>query len=141
LREEKWMNVLFSIRPEYANEIFSGRKRYEFRRTIFKKTDVSTIYLYANSSIRRIVGRFDVGTIYQESPSNLWRTFHENAGIARDAFFNYYDGCTLGYAIEIINARAAQPHANPYSLLGTFTPPQSFCYLTDDQAQILESHF
>ena len=29
--------VLMSIHPEFANAIFDGRKRYEFRRVLFKE--------------------------------------------------------------------------------------------------------
>lgn len=132
------MNVLLSISPEYAEAIFSGQKKYEFRRTIFKNKEVATIYLYANSSVKRIVGCFDVGKIYEEAPSKIWKCFNEHAGISREAFFQYFEGCKRGYAIEIVNARVSNPHTNPYKLLEGFTPPQSFCYLSEEQVRILE---
>lgn len=31
------MKVLLSIKPEFANKIFEGTKRFEFRKSIFKK--------------------------------------------------------------------------------------------------------
>ena len=36
------MKIVLSIKPEYAEKIFSGSKKYEFRRMIFKAPDVKT---------------------------------------------------------------------------------------------------
>ena len=34
------MKALLSIKPEFADKIFAGTKRYEFRRAVFKKEGV-----------------------------------------------------------------------------------------------------
>jgi len=39
------MKILLSIKPEYAEKIFAGTKKYEFRRSIFKNPDVKTVPL------------------------------------------------------------------------------------------------
>ena len=31
------MKILLSIKPEYAHKIFSGEKKFEYRKIIFKK--------------------------------------------------------------------------------------------------------
>lgn len=67
------MNVLLSIKPKYVDEILSGAKRYEFRRVIFRKS-VETIYIYCNSSVKRIVGSFTVGGICRE-PQRRFGTY------------------------------------------------------------------
>lgn len=132
------MNVLLSIKPEYAEGIFSGQKRYEFRRTIFKNEDVSKIYLYANSSVKKIVGYFTVGRIIYEAPEELWARFKSYAGISEEGFFDYFDGCETGHAIEILDPCSYQPLVNPYQLFPNFKPPQSFCYLSEQQADVIE---
>lgn len=33
------MKVLLSIKPEFAERIFNGSKKYEFRKVIFKNPD------------------------------------------------------------------------------------------------------
>ena len=133
------MNVLLSIRPEYAEAIFRGTKRYEFRRTIFKNEDVTTIYLYANSSLQRIVGHFDVGQIIRTAPKELWARFNAWAGVSEDRFFQYFDGCELGYAIEVLNPYSYQPPVNPYLLFDDFKPPQSFYYFSKEQLAVMEA--
>lgn len=36
------MKVLLSIKPKYANAIFAGTKKFEFRRSIFKNLNIKT---------------------------------------------------------------------------------------------------
>ena len=43
------MNVLLSIKPEFAFKIFDGTKKYEFRKSIFKKPGVKKVIVYASS--------------------------------------------------------------------------------------------
>ena len=37
------MKVLLSIKPEFAEKIFNGTKKYEFRKSIFKNKDVDKV--------------------------------------------------------------------------------------------------
>ena len=46
------MKVLLSIKPEFANKIFEGTKRFEFRKSIFKK-EVKTVVVYASSPLQQ----------------------------------------------------------------------------------------
>ena len=40
------MNLILSIKPEYVTEIEERRKRFEFRKAIFKQK-VGKVYIYA----------------------------------------------------------------------------------------------
>ena len=53
------MKVLLSIKPEFADKIFNGTKKYEYRRSIFKKKEVKTVVVYASSPIQKIIGEFE----------------------------------------------------------------------------------
>ncbi len=48
------MKVVLSIKPEFANKIFNGTKKYEFRRAIFKNEKVKFIIVYASLPIRKV---------------------------------------------------------------------------------------
>ncbi len=50
------MRVLLSIKPEFALKIFDGSKRYEYRRTIFKRGEVTTVVVYASNTIKKVMG-------------------------------------------------------------------------------------
>ena len=74
------MSVLLSIKPKYINKIKKGSKRYEFRRTIFKQ-EVTEIYVYATSPIKKIVGKIIIEDIIQDVPEQLWKSYYRKAGI------------------------------------------------------------
>ena len=52
--------VLLSIRPEFAEKILDGRKRFEFRRTIFRDTNVTKAIIYASRPVCRVIGEFEI---------------------------------------------------------------------------------
>ena len=56
------MDVLLSIRPKHVKAIEQGKKKFEFRKVIFRKS-VERIYIYETSPTSQIVGFFEVGSI------------------------------------------------------------------------------
>ncbi len=126
------MNVLLSIEPKYAEAIISGIKKYEFRRTIFKRKDIDRVYLYSNSTVRKIVGAFEIERIIEGNPQEIWKKCHEYGGISEEDFFKYFTGARKAFAIKIKNAQIFHEPIDPYSMFVKFTPPQSFYYLGFD---------
>lgn len=123
------MKVLLSIKPQFVEQIIKGTKRYEFRKAIYKRTDIDTIVVYASSPVCRVVGEFKVDEILCENPETLWQHTHDSAGITREFFDRYFDKREKAYAIRI---KSFLPYENPTKLTEAFpgkVPPQSFCYL------------
>jgi len=60
------MTVLLSIKPEFADKIFDGTKKYEFRRRIFKKEGVKKVIVYVTSPVQKIIGEFLIESIIYE---------------------------------------------------------------------------
>lgn len=123
------MNVLLSIRPKYVEAILSGTKKYEFRRTIFKRKDMKKIYLYCNSDIKKIVGFFELEKVLEGSPKEIWKNCQKYAGISKDDFFKYFQGVQKAFAIKIRNVHKFNEPIDPYLSFENFTPPQSFYYI------------
>lgn len=121
--------VLLSIKPEFARRIFSGEKCFEYRRAIFRNQRVSTAVVYASSPIQRVIGEFQIARILSASPDELWRRTSESAGIEMERFFEYFDGCAMGYAIEVANPRRYRLRKTLDTAFAISTPPQSFCYV------------
>lgn len=119
------MRVLLSIKPEFALRIFDGSKRYEYRRTIFKRSEVKTAVVYASKPIRKVIGEFEIGEIFYEKPEALWAKTGGHAGITKKRFLQYFNNKTEGYAIEVKEART---YDVPIQLnqLSVSWPPQSF---------------
>ncbi len=122
------MKVLLSIKPEFALKIFDGSKKYEYRRAIFKRGEVTTVVVYASDPIKKVIGEFAIGDILHDEPQMLWVKTKDHAGITEKRFLEYFRDKTKGYAIKI---NTTKMYNNPL-LLDSFmisAPPQSFMYL------------
>ena len=122
------MRVLLSIKPEYASKIFGGTKKYEYRRAIFKRDDVTTIVVYASHPIRKVIGEFDIEEIIYDDPLELWARTNEQSGITKKKFLDYFAKKAKGFAIKV---KATRAYDTPISLnkLMVNYPPQSFMYI------------
>jgi len=123
------MDVLLSIKPKYVKSIVEGEKRYEFRKTIFKKRDIDHIFIYSSMPVKKIVAKFEIGKILEDHPANLWETVKEYAGISDRDFFSYFEGKSRAVAIEIQNLQEFSNPIDPYETIPGFVPPQSYRYL------------
>lgn len=122
------MKVLLSIKPEFAEKIFSGEKKFEFRRTIFKDKRVRKIVVYASAPVQKVIGEFEIDDIYNDSIDALWTKTSKQAGISFDFFCAYFNNKPKGYAIKVKNCRR---YHKPLCIKSDFNlhPPQSFVYL------------
>ena len=93
-------SIIMSIKPKYIDCIFSGAKKYEFRRKIFPAV-VNRVIMYSSSPVRKVVGEFKVGGIIKGHPKDIWKCCRNFAGIMANDFFNYFKGVRDAYAIEI----------------------------------------
>src|SRR5690606_690743 len=119
-----------SIKPEYAEKILSGEKRYEFRRCIPRAANVNTVVIYATLPVGKVVGEFKVERIISEQSQDLWDRTKDHAGITRDYFDEYFAGKDHCHAFEV---RSPRRYVKPKPLthfLENGIAPQSFCYLT-----------
>lgn len=74
------MKVLLSIKPEFVEEIISGNKRFEYRKNIFKRKDVSSVVVYATKPYGKVVGEFEIEDIIMDNPKNIWKQTKEYSG-------------------------------------------------------------
>lgn len=123
------MKVLLSIKPEFVEKIFSGEKRFEYRKAVFKKS-VSTVVVYATMPIGKIVGEFQVGEVLHGSPEDVWEKTKSYAGISKDFYSDYFRDRSKSYAIEVLHVERYKKAIDPI-VAGVATPPQSFCYLAE----------
>jgi len=124
------MKVLLSIKPEFVEAIFNGKKHFEYRKSIFKK-DVKTVVIYATKPLGKIVGEFDIDNIISDHPDNIWKMTKMFSGIDENFFSKYFQDRDIGYAIKIKHLRQYTEPICPYSLFKDFKAPQSYKYLYD----------
>ena len=123
------MKVLLSIKPEYANKIFSGEKKFEYRKSIFKR-EIKFIVVYVTKPVGMIIGEFEIDKIISDTPKQIWNLTKEHSGIEEDKFKNYFLNKETGFAIKVKKAKLYKhsktlKEYNPKIKV----PPQSFCYI------------
>lgn len=122
------MKVLLSIKPEFAERIFDGSKKFEFRRSIFKNPNITTVVVYASSPVQRVIGEFEIEMVLRASPQTLWKKTKKHSGITEEFFFDYFSEREEGFAIKVKKTRRFR---KPRCLRSSYdvSPPQSFCYV------------
>jgi predicted transcriptional regulator len=123
------INVLLSIKPEFAEKIFQGIKKYEFRKAVFKNRNIRKVIVYASAPVSKVIGEFEVEDILEHDTESLWVKTKKYSGIQKDYFDAYFHGKEIGYAIKI---RKSKLYKVPLDLNEHFKvkyPPQSFMYI------------
>lgn len=125
--------LVMSIKPEYANLIFKGRKTVELRRRIPRHISEGTlIFVYVTKPIKAICGAFRVKEVIEKSVDKLWNLVGEDSCISKNDFVFYFSGLNNGTAIKIDDVWYLD---SPIYLCDTqnFQVPQSFRYATAEE--------
>ena len=126
------MNVILSIRPTFCKMIFSGQKKYEYRKRVFTRSDVDKVYIYATKAIWRIVGYFTMAAMIEDSPNVMWQMTHEGSGITKEYFDAYFKNCDMAHAIKIGEVVKFDTPIDPKKVIKNFTAPQNYRYVDYD---------
>jgi predicted transcriptional regulator len=121
--------LLLSIKPKFAHAILDGKKRFEFRRALFRREGIERVIIYASSPEQSVIGEFLIDDILSLAPDALWRCTREHAGIDKTYFDRYFSGRCEAHAIKI---RTPVRYTAPLDLqkdFGIARAPQSFCYV------------
>lgn len=124
--------VLISIHPAYAEAIFSGLKRFEFRKRRFRK-EVSSLVIYSTSPVSALVGTAEVIGIREGSPKTIWDECACAGAIDEDAFFQYFADTETAFAIELDCVRRFTNDVPLSSVYPGERPPQSFRYISTNE--------
>jgi len=122
------MKILLSIKPQFALKIFDGTKKFEFRKNIFKNSNINTVVVYASSPMQKVIGEFTIDEIMEEEPETLWEMKKKHSGITKDFFDEYFYNRNRAFAIKV---KDITRYKEPKDLIDfdlNFAP-QSFVYL------------
>ncbi|MGH3911956.1 MAG: hypothetical protein ACRDTC_00890 [Pseudonocardiaceae bacterium] len=119
--------VLMSLRPEYYELIWQGRKRHEFRRRYLTGRR-TTWYVYLTTPVSRLTAVIDLDEAIADTPQRI-------ADIAKQAqagngvsVYDYLRDLERGFALPITRVRE-YPGCTAAELtdtLGSFHPPQGY---------------
>ncbi len=122
------MKVLLSIKPEFAEKIFNGTKKYEFRKNIFKSKNIDKVVVYVSSPMQYVAGEFEIETILNDNVDKIWEQTHDTSGISEDFYRKYFANHSKAYAIRIGNV-IKYKEKRKLSEYNLNFAPQSFVYL------------
>lgn len=130
------MKILLSIKPEFVEQIFKGKKKFEYRKSIFANQEVSSVVIYSTMPVGRIVGEFSISQVLMDTPEQIWRNTKQKSGITKTFYDMYFENRNKAYALEIGELTQYKTPINPYELIDGFVPPQSFRYLNENSVLI-----
>lgn len=123
------MKILLSIKPEYANCILNGTKRFEFRRRVHADPRVTTVVIYATKPVGKVIGEFSIQEVHSDHPDRLWEKTKEFSGITRDFFSSYFADREIGHAIEVKEVKRYGSPKRIEDFLPRGVAPQSYAYV------------
>ena len=97
-------SILMSIKPKFVAEIFSGKKKYEFRKRVCKKK-VDKIIIYSTFPVCKVVGEAEIKNVLIDSPNRVWSITKNYAGIEKKFFDNYFANKDVATAYELTNVK------------------------------------
>ena len=131
--------LLMSIKPVYAQKIKAKEKTIELRSSSPKVSPGDILVTYESSPIQRITAYCEIGSIISMTPKKLWEVVKDKAGIAQDAFEEYFSGKQEGVGICLKNVNVLSL-PKPLSVIAEgFSAPQSYRYISEEQFQRLVS--
>lgn len=135
-------DVLFSIKPVYADRILDGRKTVELRRRFTEAEVVGSLaFIYSTSPVRELVGYARIRDVRRLRVREIWREYRDAAGIEKADFDAYFEGRRDGWVIELEEPKRLAdgvPIADLRERFG-FVPPQSFRYVTREYHDLIRS--
>lgn len=119
--------MLLSIKPQYAEMIIKGTKKYEFR-TRKCRDDIKKIIFYATAPKSQVVGEAEIECVLEGTPTEIWKKTKFGSGIPASFFKEYYKSREVAVAYKLTNVKA---YKTPKALkdYGITHVPQSFIYL------------
>ena len=119
--------ILMSIKPEYVDKIFSGEKKYEYRKRLCKEK-IDTIIVYSSSPIQKVVGELKIKQVLYDKKNVIWNKTNKYGGITKIKYDNYYENCgyVVAYEIEKAVLYNKPKDLKDYNLKAA---PQSYVYI------------
>ncbi|MDH3068817.1 ASCH domain-containing protein [Akkermansia sp. N21169] len=134
------IHILLSIKQPFSGKILSGEKTWELRKNVprLKKGDSVTLWLYESGKdgARAIIGKCRMVSYValRHMPfGDALDLLMREACVTAVRIYSYLPCYAWG-----VQDPVRLPAAVPLSAIGLSRPPQSWQYLTDEQAAILE---
>lgn len=132
-------DVLMSIQPRFAEAIFRGEKTHELRRRFPASLTGATVYVYASTPTRAVIGSFRIASVERRPRWLVARTRRLATTLTSEQINTYLAGLQHGVLIEVAE-QLRFAHTVPLADLRRYgvEPPQSYRFLATDVRDELE---
>jgi predicted transcriptional regulator len=124
--------ILISLKPKHANEVFGGEKTVELRKRRPNIKPGTRVWIYATAPVSAIKGYADLVRIDTGSPSLILKALGSQTGVSKEEFDGYFQASEKAHALvltDVMELKRALPLKRIRELVGDFHPPQFFCHL------------
>ncbi|MHB8632728.1 MAG: ASCH domain-containing protein [Thermoplasmatota archaeon] len=104
---------LLSIHEQYADQIFAGTKKYEFRRKAPRLESKTRFLIYVPGRRKELAGEMVVSEVISKPRRTLWNQTKHHSGISEEAFMAYFEGRDVAHALVI---KSTKRYAEPMGL-------------------------
>ena len=94
-------SIIIPIKEVYAKEILSGKKTVEFRRRFNPKYRKRAIVFYVTNPIKQVHFYAVIKRVFKGPVGDLWTCYRKEGGIEESVFDEYFQDCSIGYAIVL----------------------------------------
>lgn len=125
-------NILISLEPRHAQNIYVGTKTVELRRRTMHVVPGAIMWIYEKVPVGSITGSALVNEVRTDSPEELWSQFGSVSGLSKSEFFGYFEDATCACALVLSQAKRLEiplSLSNIREQVGSFQPPQFFLRL------------
>lgn len=143
-------SIILSLKPVYANKIYSGEKEWEFRKAFcIARVDVDKnvkVFIYETAPVKKITGWFtvdlDSAVPVPDGLNVMWRHLKdERIGINEEEFRAYFNKPGFAHAWHIGNVKKFVEPVDPYKEGYWSRPPQSYCRIKEELARLIAGHY
>lgn len=133
--------VLLSVKPRFAEQIVSGTKKVEFRRS-WAAQPVGLAVIYASAPIQRLVCIVEVEGTVVASPASVWTKCRvRGPGLEQQELMQYFADKDQAYAVLLGDLVLPSKPVPPKPLFRGFRPPQSYRYLSATELRRVGKQF
>jgi len=123
--------MLLSIHPRHVENILTGVKTVELRRTRPVVAPGQPVAIYATTPSAALVATCRIERVEADTPSAIWATSGALAAVTQEEFDRYFEGSMVAVALHL-SAVAVLRRSVPLTKIreqGVFHPPQTWHYL------------
>jgi predicted transcriptional regulator len=134
--------MLLSIHPVYVEQILTGTKTVELRRTRPNVAPGQPVVIYATTPSAALVATCRIKRLEIGSPRAIWTSVGNLAAVTKDEFDRYFAGSSSAVALHISDVTELSSTVSLDQLREScgFHPPQTWHFWTGDRLRRFSEH-